>query len=109
MVWGVVVTEQFEQWWDTLSDKQQNELRGRVSLLEDHGPDLGRPVVDTITASQLANLKELRARADGAELRVLFIFDPIRRAVLLLGGDKTGRWSKWYESAIPQAEQIYSE
>lgn len=42
-------------------------------------------------------------------MRLLFIFDPQRRAVFLVGGDKAGKWSDWYETAIPQAEQAYAE
>ncbi|MEZ5176615.1 MAG: type II toxin-antitoxin system RelE/ParE family toxin [Acidimicrobiia bacterium] len=92
-----------------LTEKQQDELTGRIELLERHGPGLGRPVVDTITGSSLANLKELRARSEGSDLRVLFVFDPLRRAVLLLGGDKSGQWTKWYQRAIPRAEMRYQE
>ena len=50
-------------------------------------------------------MKELRVSKDGA-LRVLFIFDPLRRAVFLLGGDKTGQWTQWYRSAIPIADDL---
>lgn len=109
VAYEVIVLDEFIAWWDTLTEKQQDELTGRIELLERHGPNLGRPVVDTITGSSLANLKELRARSEGAELRVLFIFDPLRRAVLLLGGDKTGQWSAWYQRAIPESERRYQE
>lgn len=109
VAYEVIVLDEFIAWWDTLTEKQQDELTGRIELLERHGPNLGRPVVDTTTGSSLTSLKELRARSEGAELRVLFIFDPLQRAVLLLGGDKTGRWSAWYQRAIPEAERRYQE
>ena len=51
-------------------------------------------------------MKELRASKGGA-LRVLFMFDPRRAVILLLGGDKTGEWDSWYESAIPAADDLY--
>jgi hypothetical protein len=70
------------------------------------GPALGRPLVDTIVGSTLSNLKELRVSKSGA-LRILFVFDPLRQAVLLLGGNKTGRWEEWYREAIPEAERLY--
>lgn len=70
--------------------------------------NLGRPTVDTINGSAHNNMKELRASKGGA-LRVLFIFDPIRRAVLLLGGNKTGQWEQWYSQAIPVADALYDE
>jgi hypothetical protein len=40
-------------------------------------------------------------------VRVLFIFDPARNAVLLVAGDKAGRWQQWYQEAIPAAEAAY--
>jgi hypothetical protein len=51
-------------------------------------------------------LKELRPRQ--TNIRVLFVFDPWRSAILLVAGDKTGQWHTWYEHAIPQAEQMYA-
>ncbi len=55
------------------------------------------------------NLKELRPGSAGrTEVRILFVFDPVREAVLLVAGDKVGRWSQWYEEAIPLAEARYS-
>ena len=75
-------------------------------VLRQEGPNAGRPWVDTLSGKlRYHNLKELRL--PGTNLRVLFIFDPRRVAVLLLGGDKTGQWEKWYRKAIPQAETIY--
>ena len=64
--------------------------------------------MDRITGSKLHNLKELRPGSTGTtEVRVLFIFDPKRRAVLLVGGDKSGQWQDWYKANIPLAEQRY--
>jgi hypothetical protein len=61
-----------------------------------------------VKASQLHNLKELRPGSAGrSEIRILFIFDPKRQAVLLVAGDKAGEWSDWYQEAIPLAEQRY--
>jgi hypothetical protein len=74
------------------------------------GPGLGRPLVDRITGSSLHNLKELRpASAGSTEVRILFVFDPRRRAVLLVAGDKAGQWAHWYTRAIRQAEERYRE
>lgn len=53
-------------------------------------------------------MKELRAAKDGA-LRVLFMFDPRRQAILLLGGDKSDAWKDWYEWAIPAADDLYDD
>jgi len=55
-------------------------------------------------------MKELRPGSSGhTEIRILFAFDPVRRAVLLLAGDKAGGWSSWYEVNIPIAEKRYGE
>jgi hypothetical protein len=63
-----------------------------------------------ISGSRLHNLKELRPGSAGAtEVRILFIFDPIRNAVLLIAGDKSGHWQEWYREAIPAAETAYEK
>lgn len=108
MTWDVEYTDEFGGWWETLTADQQERLTAAVHMLASHGPTLGRPHVDTLTNTNLTNLKELRARQDG-HLRVLFAFDPRRSAILLLGGDKTGRWEAWYREAIPAAEALYAE
>ena len=54
-------------------------------------------------------MKELRASLGRAHLRVLFVFDPSRRAVLLVGGNKAGQWQSWYRRAIPEAERLYAQ
>jgi hypothetical protein len=74
-----------------------------IDVLAALGPGLGRPLVDTIEGSSIANLKELRV----SSTRILFLFDPWRSSVLLVAGDKAGRWSSWYEEAIPLAEQRF--
>lgn len=108
MTWEILFTDQFEEWWEQLSPDQQQALDSRVEMLEEHGPALGRPVVDTIAGSRHANMKELRVSSGGA-LRVLFAFDPEQSAILLLGGDKSGRWQEWYQQAIPIADDLFDE
>jgi hypothetical protein len=66
--------------------------------------------VDSITASRIANMKELRAPSSGrSEIRILLVFDPWRAAILLVAGDKTGQWDKWYRTASPRAERLYDD
>ncbi len=77
-------------------------------MLAREGPQLGRPLVDRISGSCRHNLKELRpASAGRTEIRILFVFDPVRRAVLLVAGDKAGNWKRWYDINIPIAEERY--
>ena len=57
------------------------------------------------------NLKNYAPVLREAEIRILFIFDPQRRAVLLVAGDKAGnwtRWYRWYRDAIKLAEDRYA-
>ena len=69
---------------------------------------LGRPLVDSVKGSRHKNMKELRPGSQGrSELRVLFAFDPSRHAVLLVAGDKTGAWERWYRFHVPVADDLY--
>ena len=108
--WAVVATEEFEEWMMSLTDKQYAATQRAINQLEQDGPALGRPFVDTIRNSRFKNMKELRVSSQGA-LRVLFAFDPTRRAVLLLGGDKSkdSRWNDWYVDAIHRADDLFEE
>ena len=107
-VWEVEYTDQFGDWWDGLTVKQQAAVADRVELLAERGPSLKRPSVGTVKSSRHKNMKELRASSSrvGA-LRVLFAFDSRRHAILLLGGDKSGNWDAWYEWAVPAADDLY--
>lgn len=107
-MWETEYTDQFGSWWDTLSEAQQEAIAAAVGVLEDFGPTLGRPLADRISGSRHQHMKELRISQAGA-LRILFAFDPRQMAILLLGGDKTGRWTEWYRSAIPLADDLYDE
>lgn len=70
----------------------------------------GRPLADRVHHSRLSNLKELRPGSAGrSEIRILYIFDPRRNAVLLVAGDKADKWEAWYRQAIPLAEQRYED
>jgi len=106
-MWSVEYTDQFEDWWLTLSEQEQEAMTAAVEALEDRGPALGRPFVDSIQASRHANMKELRPR--GGHMRVMFAFDSRRTAMLLIGGDKTGQWESWYDEMVPIADALYDE
>ena len=107
--WDIYQTDEVAAWMEDLrrSDPQAAEkVEAAVDVLSEYGPTLGRPLVDTLKASAIANLKELRPRQ--TMIRVLFVFDPWRSAILLIAGDKAGQWKTWYERAIPQAEELYA-
>ncbi len=89
--------------------RRSRQGRQAIDELAIWGPQLGRPLVDRIHGSKVHNLKELRPRVGGAsEVRLLFVFDAAREAIILVAGDKAGRWSGWYAEAIPLAEQRYA-
>ena len=85
----------------------QTEVLAHVEVLSRLGPNLGRPRVDHIKASTHPNMKELRVQFKGDPVRILFAFDSARRAVLLLGGTKTGD-KQWYRRNIPLADREFS-
>jgi hypothetical protein len=107
MAWEVEYTDQFGEWFTGLDEDEQESVVIAVEVLQERGPGLGRPLVDTIKTSRHANMKELRPR--GGSLRILFAFDPRRMAILLIGGDKSGRWASWYQEAVPLADRLYDE
>ena len=110
-VWQINATTVFKDWFERdLNHAERQAVRVIVDLLADRGTQLGRPYADRIHGSKYHNLKELRPRGRAARnIRILFIFDPRRQAVLLLGGEKTGEWQVWYRRAIPEAERLYEE
>jgi hypothetical protein len=106
--WEIILTERVEDWLlNELSQHARRQIVPAIDELEERGPALGRPFVDTIKGSRHHNMKELRSI--GGNIRVLFAFDPKRHAVLLIGGDKTDRWQRWYEKNIPIADSLYDE
>ena len=101
MPWEV---DEFETWWDALTEDEQDAIDAAVEMLEARGPALGRPLADTISQSRHPNMKELRPTST---IRVMFAFDPRRTAILLIGGDKRGRWNEWYDEFVPLADDLY--
>ncbi len=106
MAWEAEFTDEFENWWNTLSEEQQEQITAAVEVLQQHGPTLGRPLVDRIGSSNYQNMKELRV-SEGGDLRILFVFGPLRQPILLIGGNKEGEWNEWYEKNVPVADHLY--
>lgn len=104
MRWGTKRTNEFNEWWETLADQEQLKVDASIENLEETGPNTGRPSVDTVKASKHPNMKELRATRT---IRVFFAFDPRRKAVLLIGGDKAGNTKRFYRQMIAKADKIY--
>jgi hypothetical protein len=108
--WEVEFHKDFDPEFDALPDDVQNELRAHALLLEQFGPQLGRPRVDTLKGSRHANMKELRFDAADGVWRVAFAFDPKRNAVLLFAGDKSGGGEKrFYRQLIAKADERFDD
>jgi hypothetical protein len=107
MVWEIELTDQATEWLLSLDQTDRAAIAGAIDLLEQYGPNLGRPAVDSIQDARHHNMKELRSV--GGNLRALFCFDPRRTAIILLGGDKTNDWDGWYERNVPLADDLYDE
>ena len=108
MVWDVEYTDEFEQWWVSLTEDEQVSVAASVELLEVHGPQLPFPHSSGIKGSSHGHMRELRTQHDGRPLRTLYAFDPRRTAILLIGGDKTGD-GRWYERMVPVADRLYDQ
>lgn len=106
-MWTVILLSELEDWYLSLDEDTTTTVAAAIDLLEQHGPNLGRPMADRLKGSKLHNLKELRPA--GQSIRILFVFDPKRQAVLLVAGDKAGQWQQWYRTNIPVAEQRYRD
>jgi hypothetical protein len=109
MVWRVLFHDEFEVEFDALEVALQDELLAHAQLLQDYGPNLGRPTVDTLKGAPVANLKELRFQYMSQVWRVAFAFDPKRQAILLVAGDKAGVNQKlFYKRLMDKACKRYA-
>lgn len=106
MAWEVEFSDEFGEWWDTLTTAEQTSVDFTVSLLQEAGPTLRMPHSSGVEASRHSHMRELRIQHEGRPYRVLYAFDPRRTAILLIGGDKTGN-DRWYEQYVPRADAIY--
>ena len=106
--WVVEIGDEFESEFDELPEDVQTEILALSRLLQQLGPQLRRPRVDTLNDSRHANMKELRFSAADGEWRVAFAFDTKRRAVLLVAGDKSGGSEKrFYRGLIRKADERF--
>ena len=107
-MWEVEYTDEFEGWWETLSEAEQDAITYSVGLLQSEGPLLRFPHSSEIKRSRHGVMRELRSQCEGRPLRTFYAFDPSRTAVLLIGGDKTGD-DRFYDVMVPIADKIYDE
>ena len=87
---------------------EQEDIAAIVELLAEHGPGLRFPYSSGLTGSRHGHMRELRVQTGGRPIRVFYAFDPRRAAILLIGGDKTGR-DRFYKRFVPLADRLYDE
>ncbi len=108
MTWTVEIGDEFEPEFNGLHEDVRTEILALTRLLQQFGPQLGRPRVDTLSGSRHANMKELRFSAADGEWRVAFAFDTKRKAILLVAGDKSGvREKAFYRHLITKADDRF--
>jgi len=108
VAWEVEFTDEFGEWWDALTEDQQDDVAYSVGLLAELGPALGFPHSSKVKNSRHSGMRELRTQSGGRPLRTVYAFDPLRTAILLLGGDKTGD-DRWYERFVPIADRLFDD
>jgi hypothetical protein len=103
--WVVEIGDEFEPEFDTLHEDVRTEILALSRLLQQFGPQLGRPRVDTLKGSRHPNMKELRFHVADGEWRAAFAFDTKRRAILLVAADKSGLGERrFYRELIRKAD-----
>jgi len=108
--WRIEFYDEFESEFQALDPVVQDELLAVAKLLSDYGPRLGRPHADTLKGSLHANMKELRFAAGDGVWRVAFAFDPERKAILLVAGDKSGGSEKrFYRQLVAKADTRFAD
>jgi hypothetical protein len=106
MAWEVEYTNEFNVWWTELSETRQDRVLATITLLVAEGPGLGFPHSSAVNGSRHGHMRELRVQSGGNPLRIFYAFDPLRRAILLIGGDKTGK-KRFYGEYVRLADNLY--
>ena len=105
-MWTVITTDLFNEWLEQQDESTQEKVLTALVVLQQQGPSLGRPLVDTVYDSKFTNMKELRVQHRGKPLRAFFAFDPLRQAIVLCIGDKGGK-KRFYKEMLDIADQQY--
>ncbi|MCC3346499.1 type II toxin-antitoxin system RelE/ParE family toxin [Psychrobacter sanguinis] len=105
-MWTVITTDLFNDWLYKQDQSTQEKVLAALVVLQQQGPSLGRPLVDTVYDSKFTNMKELRVQHRGTPLRAFFAFDLKRQAIVLCIGDK-GNNKRFYKEMLATADQQY--
>ncbi|WP_423918675.1 type II toxin-antitoxin system RelE/ParE family toxin [Candidatus Poriferisodalis sp.] len=101
-----MTTAEYRDWARSLSDEHRARLQRAEHRLIHQGPNLGRPIADSVRGSKYSNMKELRP---ARTLRAFYVLDPWQRVLMLCGGDKSAgqQGEKWYRKMIRRADRLY--
>ena len=105
-MWTVITTDLFNEWLEQQDESTQEKVLAALVILQQQGPSLGRPLVDTVYNSKFTNMKALRVQHRGNPLRAFFAFDPLRQTIVLCIGDKGGK-KRFYKEMLEIADQQY--
>ena len=108
MAWDVEYTQEFLEWWNGISGREQDSVSHSVNLLIDKGVALGHPDSSGIYSSRHGHMRELRVRGGRSPIRIFYAFDPRRTAILLIGGHKTNG-DLFYRQYVPIADRLYDQ
>lgn len=108
MTWEVAFGDEFDEEFEALPQAVQDELLASASCSARSVRNWGARMPDTLNDSSFANMKEIRFDAADGAWRVAFAFDPNRKAILLVAGDKSGGSEKrFYKGLIAKADKRY--
>ncbi len=107
MEYEIQLTEECSEWILGLSSSTQEDIMASIGLLEAVGPNLGYPHSSKINGSKYSHMRELRIQHRGKPYRILYAYDPKRKAILLIGGNKAED-KKWYKKFIAKADKLYA-
>ena len=105
-MWTVITTDVFNEWLEQQDESTQEKVLAALVVLQQQGPSLGRPLVDSVYDSKFTNMKELRVQHRGRPLRAFFAFDPLRQAIVLCIADKGGK-KRFYKEMLAIADEQY--
>ncbi len=108
-MWSIQTTDVFDEWFSSLHDMHRANVLGAILVLQERGPQLGRPYVDSVYNSIHSNMKELRIQSNGVPFRAFFAFDQMRNAIILCAGDKSKNEKRFYKQMIFIADCEFSK
>lgn len=108
MEYEIQLTDECSEWILELSDSAKADILASIGLLEAVGPNLGYPHSSKINGSKYSHMRELRIQHRGKPYRILYAYDPKRKAILLIGGNKAAD-KQWYKKFIAKADKLYAK